>query len=101
VAGVRAVHEAVVERSAAISQLQRDIDDRTQAARAELAPVSDETKQTIDRFDFERRGVESVTQRLADLRASVADCEGRFKGLSDSTRVMAELRTETKSLTEQ
>jgi len=99
--GVRALHEVVVERSNEISQLQREIDERTQAGRHELAAVTDETKKTIERFDFERRGMEAVTQRVADLRATVSDVENRFKPLVQSSQIVAELNARTQSLTTQ
>jgi chromosome segregation ATPase len=100
-AAVRSLHEAVVERSHEISQLQHEIDERTQATRQDLATVTDETKKTVDRFDFERRGMESVTQRVADLRASVSDCEGRYRGLSESSRAVGELNSKTQALATQ
>jgi chromosome segregation ATPase len=98
IAAVRSLHETVVERSSAISQLQREIDERTQATRQDLAAVTDETKKTVERFDFERRGMESVTQRVADLRAAVSDCESRFKGLSESGRAVGELKSQTQAI---
>jgi len=99
--GVRALHETVIERSNEIAQLQREVDERTQASRQELAAVTDETKKTIERFDFERRGMEAVTQRVADLRASVSDCESRFKPLVQSSQIVAELNARTQSLATQ
>ena len=94
VASLRTLHEAVIDRSAEISQLQREVDERTQAARHDLAAMSGETKKSVERFDFERRGLESVTQRLADLRASLSDCEDRFKGLSESKVAARELEVD-------
>ena len=96
---VRSLHETVVERSTEISQLQREIDDRTQATRQDLAGVTDETKKTVERFDFERRGMESVTQRVADLRAAVSDCESRFKSVKESGQLVAELKSQTQAIT--
>jgi chromosome segregation ATPase len=98
VATLRGLHEIVVERSGEITQLQRDIDERTQSVRHDLSSVTEETKKTIDRFDFERRGMETVTQRVADLRAGLSDCESRFKGVSESSRTMAELMSHTQTL---
>jgi chromosome segregation ATPase len=56
-ASVRALHEQIADRSTQITQLQREIDDRTQTSREEMASVSDEAKKTMERFDFERRGI--------------------------------------------
>jgi chromosome segregation ATPase len=98
--GARALHEEVVERSGAVSQMQRDIDARIQANRQDLAAVTDEAKKTIERFDFERRGIETVTQRVADLRAAVSDCESRFKALNGPSQAVGELVTQTQALGE-
>ncbi len=95
---VRSLHETVVERSSEIAQLQREIDERTQTTRQELAGVTDETKKTVERFDFERRGMESVTQRVADLRAAVSDCESRFKGVKESGQLVGELKSQTQAI---
>lgn len=98
---VRSIHEGVVDRSSEIAQLQREIDDRTQSARQELAAVADEARTSVERFDFERRGIESVTQRVADLRAALADCESRFKGLGESKVAVRELDERTQQLATQ
>ena len=98
VAGLRSLHEAVLERSGEISQLQREIDERTQAARQELAAAAEETRKSIERFDFERSAVESVTQRVVDLRSSLADAESRFKGLGESRVAVREIDAQTQSL---
>ena len=97
---VRQVHEQVVERSHTITQLQREVDERTQVARNDLAAVTEETKKSLDRFDFERRGIESVTQRVADLRIAVSDCENKFKGLTSASQQMIELRQQGQQLAE-
>jgi len=99
-AAVRSLHDEIAERSSAISQLQHEIDERTEASRQQLTAVSDETKKTVERFDFERRGMESVTQRVADLRAAVSDCESRFRGLNASNQTVSELKSQTQALTQ-
>jgi len=96
---LRSQHDTVSERSKAISQLQHEIDEKTQAMRAELSGATDETRKTIERFDFERRGLESVTQRVADLRIAVSDCENRYKGLSEASHTVNDLKSQSDALT--
>ncbi len=98
VAALRSLHESVLERSGEITQLQRDADERAQAARHDLALMRDETKQTLERFDFENRGLESVSQRVADLRAALSDFENRFKSLSETGQIVAELKPQAQAL---
>jgi DNA repair exonuclease SbcCD ATPase subunit len=99
VVNVRSLHESVIDRSNSISQLQRDMDERTEAARQELASVTEETRKSIERFDFERRGMESVTQRVADLRAALSDCEARFRPLGQTGQTVAALESQSQQLT--
>src|SRR5262249_17866910 len=98
IAATRSLHEEVVDRSSSITQLQREIDDRTEAARQELTSAADETRKTLERFDFERRGIESVTQRVADLRAALADCESRFKVLKEPSLAGGDLQSRAELL---
>ncbi len=98
VAALRALHEAVIERSGEITRLQHDTDEQARASRVELSDAKEEMKKTIDRFEFESRGLESVTQRVADLRGTIADFESRFQGLAESSRTAVELKAQTHSL---
>jgi DNA repair exonuclease SbcCD ATPase subunit len=98
VAGLRALHESVLERSREIAQIQREADEHARATRQDLASVRDEMKTTVERFDFESRGLESVTQRVTDLRGALSEFEGRFNGLSESSHSVGELVTRAQGL---
>jgi chromosome segregation ATPase len=98
VASLRSMHEAVVERSSEISQLQRETDEQSRAMRQDLDAVSDEMKKTVARFDFESRGMESVSQRVADLRGALSDCEGRFNALNEPSRAVGEIQSQARAL---
>jgi len=92
------LHEAVIERSREISQLQRETDTQSQATRQDLTLMRDEMKVTVERFDFESKGLESISQRVADLRGALTDFENRFRGLTESSQAVAELKVQTQSL---
>src|SRR5262245_60874137 len=92
VASLRALHEEVLHRSNEISNLQRQTQDQTSAMRQEVASVGDEIKNTVERFDFEARGLESVSQRVADLRGELVACEDRFKTLDNASLSMGEIK---------
>lgn len=97
VATVRALHESVAERSGEISQIQREADELTKAAREDMASMTEEMRKTVERFDFESHGLESVTQRVTDLRALLSDFESRFKTLSESRQEATELKTQVQA----
>jgi chromosome segregation ATPase len=97
VAALRSLHETVVERSAEISQLQREANEQTQSARRELGAMTDEMRKTVERFDFEGRGLESVSERVADLRGSLTDFEQRYQGLAEARQAVVELKSQTQA----
>lgn len=98
VASLRSLHDSVLERSDEITQLQHEADEQTRATRHDLALTQDETRKTLERFDFENRGLETVSQRVADLRGALLDFENRFKSLGETSRHVAELQSQTQTL---
>jgi len=98
VAALRALHEEVLHRSGEISALQRQTQDQSLTMRQELSSVRDEMKNTIERFDFEARGLESVSQRVADLRGELTTCEERFKTLSEASLTMGEVKHQVQAV---
>jgi chromosome segregation ATPase len=98
VAALRALHEEVLHRSNEITTLQRQTQDQSMAMRQELSSVSDEMKNTVERFDFEARGLESVSQRVADLRGELVSCEDRFKSLADASLAMGEIKHQVEAV---
>jgi len=98
VSSLRSLHENVIERSDEITRMQREAAEQTTATRQDLAAMSDEMKSTVERFDFESRGLESVSERVADLRSALTDFENRFKGLAESSHTVAELGSRIQSM---
>ncbi|MGH7740980.1 MAG: hypothetical protein ACRENS_03040 [Candidatus Eiseniibacteriota bacterium] len=95
---LHSLHESVIERSREISQLQRDTDTQAQATRQDLSIMRDEMKVTVERFDFESKGLESISQRVADLRGALTDFENRFRGLTESSQQVAELKLQVNAM---
>src|SRR5262245_29958480 len=98
VATLRALHDAVLDRSNEIAQLQRQSQEQTLATRQDLASMTDEMKNTVERFDFEARGLESVSQRVADLRGDVSTCENRFKSLNEASLTMGDVKHQVEAM---
>jgi chromosome segregation ATPase len=98
---LNAMHESVLERSREITQLQRDTDGQMQATRQDLSMMRDEMKATVERFDFESKGLESTTQRVADLRGALTDFENRFRSLTESSQAIGVLKVDTQALASQ
>lgn len=98
---VRRVHVSVTERSDEITARQREIDEQQEATARDLATLREETRKSIDRFEFEKKGVDAVSQRVVDLRSSLSDFEERFRTLNDSSQAVAALQSQTGSLATQ
>ena len=101
VATLRSLHDAVLERTNEVTQLQRQSQEQTLATRQDLASMTEEMKNTVERFDFEARGLESVSQRVADLRADVSTCENRFKSLNEASLTMGDVKHQVEALSAQ
>src|SRR5262249_2215578 len=91
------LHETVLERSSEISTLQRDTENQIRATRQDLGVLTDQTKKAVERFEFESRGLESVNQRVVDLRAALTDSETRLQGAAQATHTADELTSQTRA----
>jgi chromosome segregation ATPase len=92
---LRTLHDTVMERSDEVTALQRESEEETQRTRQDLAGLREEMKNTVNRFDFESRGLESVSQRVVDLRSDLMEFESRFEDLTKASQTVAELDTAT------
>src|SRR5690606_7869542 len=101
VAGLQSLHELVAQRSREVDQLQQESDAQVRSARAELAAARDEVRNAVERFDFESRGLDVVSERVADLRSALSDFEARFAGLAESKQAADVLQARTQALTAQ
>ena len=91
VASLQNLHEAVLERSREIKRLQHDTDEQARGMRSDLADAQEELHKAVERFEFESRGLESVSQRVTDVRNALSDFESRFQGLTESSETVASL----------
>ena len=98
VVALKALHEQVLERSTEIIQIQNQTEEQTVILRRELTAAQDGMKNAVERFDFEGKGLEAVSQRVADLRGALADFEHRFKDVRESSQTVSELDSRTMAL---
>ncbi len=98
---LQALHESVLHRSREVAQVQRAGDEQIRQVRTDLGAARDEVRQAVEQFDFESRGLEGVSQRVADLRKTVSEFESRFSTLSESSQTVGELQSQAKALAAQ
>lgn len=95
---LRTLHERVLARSEEITTRQRAIDEKEKEARQQFADLQLQLQKGIERFELESHGVESVSQRIEDLRGSLRACEERAGTLEESGQLIGELSAKTESL---
>jgi chromosome segregation ATPase len=101
VGALQSLHESVLQRSRELDRVQRESDDQVRHIHAELAGARDDVRKSVERFEFESKGLESVSQRVADLRTALADAEARFAGLDESNETVLQLHAQTQVLSTQ
>jgi len=92
------LHENVLERSSEISQLERQSGEQIGGIKDQLSAARDEVKNAVERFDFEGKGLESASQRVADLRSALSEFEGRYRTLSEAGMAVRELTAQAQVL---
>jgi chromosome segregation ATPase len=101
VTNLKALHEQVLDRSSEIIHIQHQTEEQVGIIRHELTAAQDEMRNAVERFDFEGKGLESVSQRVADLRGALADLEHRFKDFKESSQTVSRLDSQTQALAAQ
>ena len=95
---LRGTQEKVIDRAGEINEALRRTEDEAAALREELAGARADTQSAVDRFDFERNGLEAVTQRVGDLRSALSDFESRFQGARETGENVSQLAARVEGL---
>ena len=95
---LEAMHDGVLERSTEIAQLETRSAEQITAIHDQLAAGREEVKNAVERFDFEGKGLESVSQRVADLRSDLTEFEGRYRNLTTASETVRDLTSQTQML---
>jgi chromosome segregation ATPase len=90
-ADLKSVYESVAIRSKAISAHQQEIEERDRVTRQNLSDLSEQLGRATERFDAEHRGLETVTQRVTELKGAVKECEERIGRLDVASRLVTEV----------
>jgi chromosome segregation ATPase len=96
---LQTLHQEVLDRSVEIRELERQSAEQTGAIRDAMSVARDEVKNAVERLEFEAKGLESVSHRVADLRSALTEFEGRYRDLTVSANTVRELNAQTEQLT--
>ena len=100
-AEVQSLHASVLARGAEIAAQQRQLDEAERDAGRELAGLREEMRASAERFELENRSLDAASERVAELRGFVKECETRLEGLDATARLAAETDARARSLAAQ
>ena len=101
IADVQTLHVKVTARSEELQTAQQDAEAAQQAARQALAELREQMRKSSEGFELENRGLHAVSERVADLRGAVKECEARFAVLDAASQGAAAVQAQVRTLTEQ
>jgi chromosome segregation ATPase len=101
VAEVQALQTKVLARTEELQSSQRHVDEGQQAARQMLTELREQMRNSSESFELENRGLHAVSERVADLRTAVKDCEARFAVLDTASQGAAAVQAQVRTLAEQ
>jgi chromosome segregation protein len=100
-AEVQATHTKVAARHEELSGAQHHIDEGHRAARQALTDLREQMRKSSEGFELEHRGLHAVSERVADLRAAVKECEARFAVLDAASQGAAAVQAQTQAVGDQ
>src|SRR5215213_8762708 len=101
IADVQAQHVKVMGRSDELQAAQQEAESAQQASRQALTDLREQMRKSSEGFELENRGLHAVSERVADLRGAVKECEARFAVLDAASQGAAAVQAQVRSLTEQ
>jgi chromosome segregation ATPase len=66
-----------------------------------MTDLREQMRKSSEGFELENRGLHAVSERVADLRGAVKECEARFAVLDAASQGAAAVQAQVRSLTEQ
>ncbi|HEY9506581.1 MAG TPA: hypothetical protein VIQ27_11455 [Gemmatimonadales bacterium] len=101
IAEVHAVQTKVMGRSEELQQMATQTEEAQQAARQSLNDLREQMRKSSESFELENRGLHAVSERVADLRNAVKECESRFAVLDAASQGTAAVTAQVRSVGEQ
>jgi DNA repair exonuclease SbcCD ATPase subunit len=95
---LRALHESVTARSEEITHHLQEVEGLERDTHQRLADLDGRLQKAIEGFDVEHRGLETVGNRIGDLRAAVKDCEARVTALDVEKARIADLEAKVEGV---
>src|SRR5205085_11295125 len=84
-----------------LQSTSQKIEDAQQSARQALTDLREQMRKSSEGFELEHRGLHAVSERIADLRNAVKECEARLATLDAASQGTAAVQTQVRTVGEQ
>jgi DNA repair protein SbcC/Rad50 len=98
---VKTIQDKVLARTEELQSTSQKIEDAQQAARQALTDLKEQMRKSSEGFELEHRSLHAVSERIADLRKAVKECETRLGELDAATQGTAAVQTQVRQVGEQ
>jgi chromosome segregation ATPase len=98
---VQSLQAMVLARAEEIAANQRAMEDAERDATRMLSELRGEMETSSERFELENQSLDSVSERIAELRGGVKECETRVSLLTMATRAIGEIDARAKTIAAQ
>jgi chromosome segregation ATPase len=100
-AEIQGVQVKVLARNEELQAASRQAEEAQQAARQALIELREQMRKSSEGFELENRGLHAVSERVADLRNAVKECEARFGVLDAASQGTAAVQAQVRALADQ
>jgi chromosome segregation ATPase len=98
---VKTIQDKVLSRTEELQATSQKIEDAQQTARQALTDLREQMRKSSEGFELEHRGLHAVSERIADLRNAVKECEQRLAVLDAASQGAAAVQAQVRSVGEQ
>ena len=98
---VKTIQDKVLARTEELQSTSQKIEDAQQSARQALTDLREQMRKSSEGFELEHRGLHAVSERIADLRNAVKECETRVATLDAATQGTAAVQAQVRTVGEQ
>jgi DNA repair protein SbcC/Rad50 len=98
---VKTIQDKVLARTEELQSTSQKIEDAQQSARQALTDLKEQMRKSSEGFELEHRSLHAVSERIADLRKAVKECETRLGELDVATQGTAAVQTQVRNVGEQ
>jgi DNA repair protein SbcC/Rad50 len=98
---VKTIQDKVLSRTEELQSTSQKIEEAQQAARQALTDLKEQMRKSSEGFELEHRSLHAVSERIADLRKAVKECETRLGELDAATQGTAAVQSQVRNVGEQ